>query len=362
MFPPEKLWYGFPGTHDFNAGSFMWGFVLCLLSTIVVLQQTLPYTADRMPRSGMPNDLPLPPPEDAAPGVAAGATPAVKEAAVGAAVVAAASAVPGGEQCKNWIPGPRGPEDPWDGLKMMPRVSPCLVNGLAIEELDPETNFRRGFALGFTEDVEDKVYLLPYLRATRDPSLHTRKRRVFIDLGAATWGTSTLWFNQMYPLDFTEIHSFERNPGFVVPAPAAGTGLTPLNTQSRRRPGGAGPPPVPAFQLARVTPYQKFVSIADDAAAGTIDVNRFIKTELSLTKDDAVIIKMDIEGVEWDILPMWLKDPEMAGIVDELFVEVHYNDPTMAGFGWGGFPHTRDETAKLLNDLRAAGYYVHAWP
>ena len=43
-----------------------------------------------------------------------------------------------------------------------------------IEELDPDFNFRRGFALGFTDDVEDKTQVLPYMRATVDPNMHKR--------------------------------------------------------------------------------------------------------------------------------------------------------------------------------------------
>jgi len=48
------------------------------------------------------------------------------------------------------------------------------VAGLPIERLEPEYNFRRGYALGFTPEVEDKTHLLPFLRAAHDPSLSTR--------------------------------------------------------------------------------------------------------------------------------------------------------------------------------------------
>lgn len=324
MFNPEKIWYGFPGTKEFNAGSFLWGFLLCLFTTIVLLQQALSF-------AGGEQALAIP-------------------------------GAPAGEQCDDWLPEVRGPDDPWDGMKLIPRVARCHVAGLPIEELDPETNFRRFFALGFTEDAEDKTYLLPYLRAARDPALLTRGRRVLIDLGAGSWESSTLWFLHFYPLDFTEIHAFEKKPVFQPPAPPPDSGLTPLSGGSRRRPAGEGVAPIPARQLSRVKAYQKLVSFLDDPKAGVVDINRFIKTELGLTANDTVIIKMDIEGGEWDILPAWVKDPAMARIVDELFVEIHYHHPTMSAFHWDQFTRTRDEAAQLLADLRAAGFYAHTWP
>lgn len=61
-------------------------------------------------------------------------------------------------------------------LQRISAPAPCTVQGFPIEELDDEYNFRRGFALNFTPDVEDKTHLLPYLRAAHDPSLATRYR------------------------------------------------------------------------------------------------------------------------------------------------------------------------------------------
>ena len=48
---------------------------------------------------------------------------------------------------------------------------------------------------------------------------------------------------------------------------------------------------------------------------------------------DIVVVNMDIEGSVWPILNRWMADPEMAEIIDELFVEIHYLDPFMMNFG-----------------------------
>ncbi|CAI5519762.1 unnamed protein product [Closterium sp. Naga37s-1] len=246
-----------------------------------------------------------------------------------------------------------------------PRVSPCLVAGLPIEELDAHLNFRRGWTLGFVDDVEDKTQILPFLRANMDPSLHTRKRRVLIDLGANKFETSVTWFLRMYPLDFTEIHAVEveidlfqkpSTPPLEVPA-------YDINSHSRLRPFHGGPAGFPAWLMDRVHPYNFFISSQDNQQENTVNVTRWLLDELQLREDDTVIVKMDTEGAEWAVLHEWLAIPRMPAIVDELFVEVHYHHPSMEGLTWTDrFNHTLDDTTQLLTDLRRAGFYVHPWP
>ena len=63
-----------------------------------------------------------------------------------------------------------------------------------------------------------------------------------------------------------------------------------------------------------------------------------------------------------NLVPDWIGDPEMSELVDELFVEVHYHHPSMAGFWWDQFNHTREEALQLFVDLRTAGFVAHPWP
>ena len=65
-----------------------------------------------------------------------------------------------------------------------------------------------------------------------------------------------------------------------------------------------------------------FVSDGDDKASNSVNITKFMKEKLRLKATDTVVVKMDIEGSEWPILRRWLIDPEMALIVDELFVEI----------------------------------------
>eukprot|EP00897_Mesotaenium_endlicherianum_P005260 jgi/Mesen1/4762/ME000242S03934 len=254
-----------------------------------------------------------------------------------------------------------------DWLQWTGRPARCSVNGFPIEELDAESNFRRGYAFQLTKDVEDKTDLLPWLLANRDGErLASSKRRVLLDLGGNRFDTSTLWFLRFYPLDFTEVHAFERKPNlYVVPTPVPAAepgGSRGMDGTSHFSGVKAGGPPVPPEILKRITLHQNFVGTRDDASGGVIDITRMIKEEFGITRDDTLIVKMDIEAEEWNILPAWLKDDEMLGLIDELFVEIHYRHPSMTRFGWMKFKHTREEASQLLESLRDRGVYVHAWP
>lgn len=252
--------------------------------------------------------------------------------------------------------------DPWQQMKWIGQPAICPVKGYLIEKLDDSYNFRRGFALRFVEDVEDKTHILPWLLASK-VDLNRRKRRVYLDLGANRFATSVRWFLRMYPCDFTEVHAFEANRhSWRAPKVGFDEGanlgeITNNSISVKRTPG------IPAWMLNRIRIYYQFVADQDDEKKGLINITRFMKEELNLQASDTVVVKMDIEGSEWPILKRWIEDPEMPLIIDELFVEVHYADPSMSSFGWDMFrPFTREDAKRLLADLRWRGFYAHAWP
>lgn len=247
----------------------------------------------------------------------------------------------------------------WNQMKWIGAPAYCKVKGHLIESLDPLNNFRRGFALKFVSDVEDKTLVLPWLYGTK-VNLNTKQRRVYLDFGANDFRTSVTWFLQMYPCDFTEVHAWEVNPGlFNIPSPGFNedTNWIPENPHATRV---IQTPKVSDWMVQRIKQYSTFVS--DDDGKGSVNITRFMKEELKLAEEDTVVVKMDIEGAEWPILQRWLNDPEMAQIIDELFVEIHYKHPSMLDYHWGQFTHTREEATQLMAELRAKGFFVHAWP
>lgn len=256
-----------------------------------------------------------------------------------------------------------GPQLPvakaWNQMKWIGAPARCKVKGHLIESLDDMNNFRRGFALKYVSDVEDKTMVLPWLYGTK-VNLNKCARRVYLDLGANAFSTSVQWFSRMYPCDFTEVHAFEVTPGmFKIPEPGFNeeTNWASENSHSLRV---KQTPQVPDWMVKRIKLYNTYVADAD--GENSVNITRWIKEDLKLTKEDAVVVKMDIEGAEWPILQRWLLDPEMVDIIDELFVEIHYHHNTMLDFHWGQFSHSREEALRLMASLRAKGYFIHAWP
>jgi FkbM family methyltransferase len=77
--------------------------------------------------------------------------------------------------------------------------------------------------------------------------------------------------------------------------------------------------------------------------------------------DDFVVMKMDIEGTEFDLLPKMLETGAIC-LVDELFLECHYNrwqktNPERTS----KFGKTFDECLSFFQTLRRNGVLVHQW-
>lgn len=66
---------------------------------------------------------------------------------------------------------------------------------------------------------------------------------------------------------------------------------------------------------------------------------------------DAIVLKLDIEGAEYDVLEQALKDGELDR-VEDLFVDFHSDRIA-------GFPVERHNT--LVQRLRAKGFSLHKW-
>lgn len=62
-------------------------------------------------------------------------------------------------------------------MQALPPPADCTVQGMSIEALEPEYNFRRPYTLGYTDFVEDLTHVLPYLRPFQDPTLRTRYKK-----------------------------------------------------------------------------------------------------------------------------------------------------------------------------------------
>ena len=86
---------------------------------------------------------------------------------------------------------------------------------------------------------------------------------------------------------------------------------------------------------------------------------RFTHRRRTVRPDDFVVVKMDIEGAEYDVVPHLLRE-KVADLIDELFLEVHTETNTCCKPPHDAGRH-RPDAMRLLQSLRDAGVYAHEW-
>jgi hypothetical protein len=62
---------------------------------------------------------------------------------------------------------------------------------------------------------------------------------------------------------------------------------------------------------------------------------------------------MDVEGSEYPLIEH-LRANEVLPLIDEIFIETHFNHPSMAAFGWGTFIAKRPDAHAMLRQVWAA--------
>lgn len=81
----------------------------------------------------------------------------------------------------------------------------------------------------------------------------------------------------------------------------------------------------------------------------------------SVTADDFVVMKMDVEGAEFDLLPRMMETGAIC-LVDELFLECHYNRwQRSSPLRTTKYGRTYGECLSLFEILRRNGVLVHQW-
>ena len=178
------------------------------------------------------------------------------------------------------------------------------------------------------------------------------RRLVYLDLGANAYNTSIAWFRAKYPRgrEF-EVIAFEASRRFDADYAAHGDVAlhhfavwTRNGTMQWDNDGVMG----------RLAPGEQAVG-ADAATVATIDLAEFLQRQVVAA--DYVVIKMDIEGAEYDLVPHLLSTGA-SRLIDELLVECHTNiNSCCRGDKRRLFYHAR----QLVQRLRGGGVYAHMW-
>jgi hypothetical protein len=174
-------------------------------------------------------------------------------------------------------------------------------------------------------------------------------RRIMLDAGGNTFASSVGWFKRNYPVEFTSIFVWEAEPELFrlmnASAAAAEYDLS-INAASR--------------WIDSITFYNERVHAKPDKSNG--DLAHILLTQVR--REDYCVVKIDIEGGEWELLPRLVKTGAMT-LIDELFVEIHFHHPMLASHGWSArkFPHTIEQTVDAMTRLRRRHDLIfHYWP
>ncbi|CAN6320327.1 unnamed protein product [Urochloa humidicola] len=216
-----------------------------------------------------------------------------------------------------------------------------------------------------------------YLPALAD--IGFKRRYVYVDVGARSYGSSIgSWFRKQYPKQnhTFEVFAVEADPAFHADyARRKGVALLPYAAWVRNEtltfeindgPAGkkgddAGKPN--GRGMGRIRPAAgetKGVSSGEVRRVPAFDLAEWLKRTAS--EQDYVVMKMDVEGTEFDLVPRMIETGAIC-LVDELFLECHYNrwQRCCPGERSPKYQNTYGECLELFTSLRNSGVLVHQW-
>uniref|UniRef100_A0A5B7ANJ2 Methyltransferase type 11 domain-containing protein n=1 Tax=Davidia involucrata TaxID=16924 RepID=A0A5B7ANJ2_DAVIN len=211
---------------------------------------------------------------------------------------------------------------------------------------------------------------IKYLSSMADISF--KRRYVYVDVGARSYGSSIVsWFKKQYPkqnktfeiyaieADKTFHEEYRSKKGVTLLPYAAWVRNETLFFEINRDPGqekvekGTG--------MGRIQPVQSSASSTGevDKILG-FDFANWLKNTVS--EKDFVVMKMDVEGTEFDLIPRLFETGAIC-LIDEIFLECHYNrwQKCCPGERSSKYQQTYGQCLELFTSLRQSGVLVHQW-
>ncbi|KAI3742768.1 hypothetical protein L1987_60463 [Smallanthus sonchifolius] len=208
-----------------------------------------------------------------------------------------------------------------------------------------------------------------YLPAMADISY--KQNYVYIDVGARSYGSSIVsWFKKQYPKQNKsfDIYAIEADKRFLDQYKSKkGVTLLPYAVwvkneslifeinQTAPRDNDNGN----KRGMGRIRPGESGKSGSGDVVQG-FDFAEWLKNTVS--EKDFVVVKMDVEGSEFDLIP-WLVETGAICLIDEVFLECHYNrwQKCCPGVRSPKYEKTYVQCLDLFVSLRRRGVLVHQW-
>ncbi|CAM8920191.1 unnamed protein product [Rhodiola kirilowii] len=242
-----------------------------------------------------------------------------------------------------------------------------------------------GYKQKLVRDVEPLIKeepLKPWLTLKRNiknvkylPSMvdiNFKAKYVYVDVGARSYGSSIgSWFRKQYPKQNKtfEVYAIEADKAFhdeykskknvkLLPYAAWVRNET-LVFEVNRDPGqdkdakGKG--------MGRIKPIESKHGLASHVnEIQGFDFANWLKS--TVTEKDFVVMKMDVEGTEFDLIPRLVETGAIC-LIDEVFLECHYNrwQKCCPGERSPKYEKSYDQCLELFTSLRQSGVLVHQW-
>lgn len=200
---------------------------------------------------------------------------------------------------------------------------------------------------------------IKYLPSMVDISF--KDRYVYVDVGARSYGSSIgSWFMKHYPKQNKTFHvyaieadkTFHKEYGL-----RKGVTLLPYAAWVKNE--------TLTFQIHRGMGKIQTMQYACDYDGKVEKIQGFDLAEWlknTVSRNDFVVMKMDVEGAEFDLIPRLFESGAIC-LVDELFLECHYNrwQRCCPGQRSPKYERTYEQCLALFHSLRRRGVLVHQW-
>lgn len=220
--------------------------------------------------------------------------------------------------------------------------------------------------------LKKNIQNIKYLPSLVDLSF--KQRYVYIDVGARSYGSSIgSWFRKQYPKQNKtfEIYAIEADRAFHAEyASKKGINYLPYAAWIRNESisfevshdhdqksdeKGSGMGRIKAAGASSHGPSAENLHMIQG-----FDFAEWLKN--TVTEKDFVVVKMDVEGTEFDLVPRLFETGAIC-LVDELFLECHYNrwQRCCPGKRSPKYHNTYGQCIHLFSSLRENGVLVHQW-
>ena len=241
-------------------------------------------------------------------------------------------------------------------------------------EKEPSNYFEHCYMV---EECKKKLKIIP------ENTFNKYKRKVFINLGSQQFETSTKWFIDNYKymknMEEWEIYCFECDKSKICEKYKKYSNIKVYNKAVYNHDGFVNISGLGSMGTVVSEDGKNGNKKSNTSKIECIDFMKFIKENFS--KDDFILVKCDIEGSEFAIIPDIIENSEY---IKELFIEFHYNrwmnpgrkikqewitagkpksfDIKHKKFRHPDFKNTYDYCIQLMKELRKANIYAHWWP